>query len=144
MDKGSKIILAGCSLFIAENVLLSHNRDVIIAKTGSEKNYQTLYSCLSLAACSGVAYGYLRHGRFGARWGAFLPVKGPVRIVPIAVQTVGIIGLLQSAPKLQVPFAYQTPKEASTPSELDKEPGVGGMKMLCPIDVYSSVYLILF
>jgi hypothetical protein len=145
MDKGSKIILAGCSLFILENLVLSHNRDYIISQTGSVKNYQTIYSCLSLAAMGGIGYGYLR-GRGGARWsGGMLPITGRVRWVAVGVQTLGIAGLMSTLPKLQIPITFESSVPESDSSKTksktqSKETPVEvlGLKMLCPIDFKST------
>ena len=61
-NKGVRWIGLGWTAFILENVVLSHNREEIISRFGSN-NYHTTYNILSTAACSSILYGYLRHGR---------------------------------------------------------------------------------
>ena len=59
--RGSRVIAAGWIAFMSENVILSHNRDEIIAAIG-DANYHNLYSVLSTGACGAIAYGYFRIG----------------------------------------------------------------------------------
>jgi hypothetical protein len=61
-DKGVRWIGAGWTAFLAENLILSHNRDAIIDKVG-DKNYHRLYNTLSTCACASILYGYIRHGK---------------------------------------------------------------------------------
>ena len=60
--KGVRWISIGWTSFIAENVVISHNREYLIEKLG-ESNYRYLYSGLSTMACGSIAYGYLKHGK---------------------------------------------------------------------------------
>lgn len=62
-DKGVKFILIGWTSFIAENVVVSHNRDYIINQLGGENTYRQIYSCLSTMAMSSIAYGYFKYAR---------------------------------------------------------------------------------
>lgn len=56
--KGCRWILLGWTGFLAENIILSENRETIITKT-SDKFYHRFYNTCSLAACASIAYGTL-------------------------------------------------------------------------------------
>ena len=62
-NKGVKFITFGWIGFIAENVIISHNREQIINFLGNEKLYKQLYSGLSTVAVSSIAYGYFKYCR---------------------------------------------------------------------------------
>lgn len=61
-DKGVRWIGGGWLAFLSENLILSHNRDVIISQIGDD-NYHRMYNTLSSMACASILYGYIRHGR---------------------------------------------------------------------------------
>jgi uncharacterized membrane protein len=104
MSKGVKIIGLAWTAFIGENLIMSENRTAIIEFLGDEKRYRQLYSALSLAACSGIGYGYLRY----ARTGPVLARPGALRsMAALALQFLGAAGLSQMAPKLQVPLSLK-------------------------------------
>lgn len=71
--KGVKLIVGGWSFFIAENLILSQNREAIVQKLGSEKKYLACYGALSTFACASVASGFFSHG---IRQGPMVPWKG--------------------------------------------------------------------
>ena len=106
---GVRWVGLGWSGFIAENVVLSHNRDVFISRWG-EGSYHTAYSALSTLASASIAWGYLRHGAWPAGGRAAQPRlwSGPLRS-PLArgaallLQAAGLVGFSQMAPKLQPP-----------------------------------------
>lgn len=102
---GVRWISLGWAGFIAENLVLSHNRGAIIESIG-EDNYHRSYSALSTVACSSIAYGYFRHGR----------AQGPRLVRPLwaglgslTLQGLGLVGFSQLAPRLQAPFVHQAP-----------------------------------
>ncbi|CAM9608467.1 unnamed protein product [Phaeothamnion confervicola] len=101
-DKGVRIIGLGWTGFILENLILSENRTELINSFG-DVAYHNVYNSLSVAACSTIAYGYLRHGR---RKGAQLWVSGgpPRRVTAFLLQACGLIGFSQLLPRIQLPF----------------------------------------
>lgn len=146
------ILTEGLSLFIAENLILSHNRELLLSKS-SEKIYQAIYSTFSLAACGGEAYGYFRYGRGGKRLsGGLFPLQSrPLRIAAVAVQAAGFAGLMSSLPKLQIPFTFlptvknETTEDKISTTESSNEAGSTppaspsySLKMLCPVDFKSN------
>ncbi|RYY84978.1 hypothetical protein EON63_08185, partial [archaeon] len=91
--------------FITENLVVSHNRDYLIHNFGDDE-YHIVYNVLSTAACSSIAYGFFRYGKFG---GSTLPSRGPLaHTVAFAIQALGLAGLSQLAPALQVPVAFRS------------------------------------
>ena len=60
--KGVKLIVGGWSFFIAENLILSQNRQYVVEKLGSERKYLALYACLSTFACASIGTGFFKHG----------------------------------------------------------------------------------
>lgn len=127
---------AGWVGFIAENLILSHNRQWIIDNYGDD-NYHIAYNILSTTACSSIAYGYLKHGKAG---GPSLPRRGPlVHLLAFTVQTVGLIGLSQLAPAFQIPVAFapggqqseriDAPRQTPSPSSGERK-----LYVRCPID----------
>ncbi len=63
-SKAVRWISFGWTAFIAENVILSQNREWIIEKYGKD-NYHVTYSALSTAACGSIAYGFFKHRKQG-------------------------------------------------------------------------------
>lgn len=51
--KGVQLIVGGWTFFIAENLILSENRDFLVGELG-ETTYRNLYGTLSTAACGCV------------------------------------------------------------------------------------------
>ena len=62
-DKGVKYITFGWLGFIAENIVVSHNREYIISHLGGEKSYKYLYSFCSSMATISIFYGYFKYAR---------------------------------------------------------------------------------
>ncbi len=100
-SRGAKWIAVGWTAFIGENLILSHNRDVIIGAFG-EDNYRYTYSFLSTAACGSIAYGLLRFGRGKDR--IFASRSPLARGFGAALQVIGLVGASQQAPAFQIPF----------------------------------------
>lgn len=150
--KGVRWITFGWSAFIAENVILSHNREYIIERFG-EQSYHGFYSTLSTAACLSIGYGYFRYGK---NMGPILndkywkPQSIPFRIGAFSFQSLGLIGVSQNFPKLQVPVLAQfntdstetdiltmeSSNGSSTVSPSTSTSGSNGIKFAaqCPID----------
>lgn len=92
------------SFFIAENAILSENREALIGALGKEQ-YHAFYGTLSTAACASILYGYAYKATAAAPpllWTATVPPTSRL-IAAFALQAVGLIGLSQSLPRLQIP-----------------------------------------
>jgi uncharacterized membrane protein len=113
--KGVYWILGSWGAFIAENVIVSENREYIIREFG-EDNYHLLYNTLSTAACSSLLYGYIRHGRHQG------PVIGArsilARLSGFSFQSLGFVGLSQLFPEVQVPVAFDMTKTSTSSAGL--------------------------
>lgn len=60
--KGVRLIVGGWSLFIAENLVISWNREALVTALGGEGTYKALYGTISTAACASIITGYFRYG----------------------------------------------------------------------------------
>mmetsp|Transcript_52 Transcript_52/g.74 ORF Transcript_52/g.74 Transcript_52/m.74 type:complete len:260 (-) Transcript_52:52-831(-) len=128
--------------FIAENLVLSHNRGKIIESYG-ERKYHIAYSTLSTITTASIAFGYFFHGRGQGPMRA-LPHPG-LRAAAFAFQTLGVIGVSQFFPKLQIPVVFQkesallSGEEGGASSSGDNKDGLGSnegwmMKARCPFE----------
>lgn len=61
-DRGVRWIGGGWLAFLTENLVLSHNREEIIARIGDDR-YHQIYNTLSTCACASILYGYTKYGR---------------------------------------------------------------------------------
>ena len=103
-SRGARWISLGWLGFITENVVLSENRTEIIAAFGDE-NYHRLYNTLSTAACGSIAWGFFKHGR---GQGPALAYRGKASLMAgYALQSMGLMGLSQLAPKFQIPVTQE-------------------------------------
>ena len=141
--KGVKWITVGWTAFITENLILSHNREYIIEHFG-EQQYHGAYSILSSAACMSIAYGYFRYGR---NMGPIInekywkPRSLSFRLTAFSLQSMGLIGISQNFPKLQIPIMAQfnSPQTAETESMTSTVSTTANNKKIkfaaqCPID----------
>ncbi len=112
-NKGVKWVTMGWLGFIGENLIMSHNREYLIQHFG-DQNYHLTYNALSTVACSSIAYGYFKYGKLG---GATLKRRSPLlQFLGFGVQAIGLIGLSQLAPALQIPVAFgEQPPPSSAP-----------------------------
>jgi len=60
--KGLRMIVGGWVFFIAENLILSQNREQLVKTVGSEKIYLSIYGTLSTLACTSIMLGFFRNG----------------------------------------------------------------------------------
>ena len=112
-EKGVKWILSGATFFIAENLILSENREKIISHF-SDDIYHNIYNFFSLASTASILFGYFRYGYR----------KGPIIQTPNYLQQFGGFslqffgfGLLsQSFPSLQIPFTFVPSSNLSSSS----------------------------
>lgn len=82
--------------------ILSENRSWIIERYGDQM-YHGVYSLLSTAATGSILWGYFKHGRGrGPKiWNAGTP---SMRAASLLLQTAGLVGMSQMAPKFQIPY----------------------------------------
>jgi hypothetical protein len=140
-NRGVRWVTAGWVGFITENLVMSQNRDWIIANYGDD-NYHIAYNILSTAACFSVGYGFLKHGKVG---GPSFARRGPIlQLAGFGIQALGLIGISQLAPALQVPVAFGSQTDMPKPAgagkiqvdeKLSKE---RKLYVRCPIDFRSK------
>jgi uncharacterized membrane protein len=134
-SKGVKFVTIGWVGFIAENLILSHNREYLINSYGDD-NYHIVYNVLSTAACSSIAYGFFKYGKAAE---SKLAPRGPfLKIAGCVIQTIGLVGLSQLAPAFQIPVYFggsPATNSRNTPPMM-KEPSPEQKKLYvrCPID----------
>ena len=136
-SKGIKWISLGWTAFIAENVVLSQNREDIIRTIG-DNNYHLSYGFLSTVACGSIAWGYFKHGR---GTGPRLAPRTPAMIAAgFVLQAIGLVGFSQIGPALQIPVIaeIESSPHASKGSQ-NQHPADGpsssvSFKVRCPMD----------
>jgi len=125
--------VAPWAFFIGENVVLSHNRSSIIAFfEEDESRYHMLYNALSTVACASLAFGYwyrLQHALPLRR------VSGLAIGASFGLQALGLGGLAQALPRVQLPVttaASTPPREPS--DEPPPAPAARQWVIQCPMD----------
>ena len=146
-DTGVRLVVGGWALFAAENLIMSENRQWIIAEFG-QSTYHTVYNTLSTCCCASMAYGYwsglkgsakplvpwaVRVAADGSRSTGSLPMGATVLAryaVPTWMRAVGcgsaLLGaalLSQLAPTLRNPVAGgrgASPEHAADAAEAEK------------------------
>jgi uncharacterized membrane protein len=135
-NKGVKFVAIGWVGFIAENLVLSHNREYLIKNYGDD-NYHIVYNILSTAACSSIAYGFFKYGKIAENK---LAARGPLaRVSGCLLQTIGLVGLSQLAPAVQVPVYFGGPTantntNKTTSSVIESPTEQKKLYVRCPID----------
>lgn len=135
---GVRYVTLGWASFIAENLILSENRQTIIGELGESK-YRMAYGSLSTLTMSSVAYGYFRH-----RPGPLLFASGAPgfvgKVAASGFQTMGLIFVAQQLPSLQLPLASAStpsspvPPEPVRPHTQSTPSSEGGFVVRCPFD----------
>lgn len=138
----------GWSFFIAENLILSENRQYLIDNLGDD-GYHYLYGTISTAAMASVFYAYAKKVR-GAPpllWSGGTDPPRAAMVASFLLQGLGLAMASQSLPKLQVPVHYAAatgrapvaanPTVAAAPvkPEPQKE---NAWKVRCPFDFTDS------
>ena len=156
--KGCRWVLFGWTAFIAENLVLSENREAIIERINAV-NYHRMYNTLSTMACASIAYGYFRYGRRQRPMSYGIVMNNNVapfrnalgRVAVFSLQAVGLAGIYHHLPKLQIPIAFtdslQNVGSATTTTGRDKVENASldpihsdstttekSFKFLCPIN----------
>merc|ERR1719242_1360852 len=119
---GVRWIAGGWTFFIAENIIVTENREFLIHDVfKSERTYLGLFATLSTAATASIAWGYFKHGRN----------QGPILWTPKRVPAFlcltlgwGIVGNM--FPALQSPGKFLRAWGSSDPSQ---------MRNRCPLDL---------
>jgi prenyl protein peptidase len=133
----------GWLFFVAENVIISENREQLVEYLG-ESNYRTLYSSLSTIAVASIGIGYFRFGR-GQGPMLWKPTGFVPQTAAFVTQAAGLVGFSQLIPPLQLPFSVN---DATTTAPGHAHPSIGadaaksaqsavaplGLKARCPID----------
>ena len=125
--------VGGWSFFIAENVVLSHNRGALIEALQDESTYHALYGTVSTVATASIGYAYLFKVR-GAK-----PLQWALGAAPplwrlalgFGLQAFGLAAMAQRLPKLQVPV---TAAPSSASGEGAVQQTSGGLRVQCPFD----------
>eukprot|EP00808_Paulinella_micropora_P009866 g9054.t1 len=103
-SKGAKIVVACWTGFLVENVVLTHNREWLIARFGDER-YHQFYNICSTVAVTSIAVGYWKYGRGrGMRHQLYTHGNTMPNLCALSAAALGGAGMAQMAPKLQVPF----------------------------------------
>lgn len=135
-----KWAVGGWSFFIAENCILSENRQHLISQLGDD-GYHAAYGTLSTAAMGSAFYGYFRHVRNAAPllWtGSVAPLSS--KLLGFVFLSVGLGMASQIPPKVQIPVHYAggddaPPLHSSTvPVANGSGEGGAGWKVRCPFD----------
>jgi len=134
-NRGIQLIGGGWSFFLAENLVLSHNRSWIIESIGDD-NYHRLYNTLSTCACTSIAFGYFRFGRNqGPRF--WSPTGLAPRASAFLLQSLGLAGFSQMLPRLQVPIITEgTSFEGSSRGASSRQDS--SLRVRCPMDFTPS------
>jgi uncharacterized membrane protein len=140
-NKCVRWITAGWIAFIAENLILSENRQQIIELINDD-NYHRMYSTLSTLACGSIAYGYFVHGR--RKGPTIQPPNNLKKFIAFLSQTIGLIGISQIIPLVRMPYTYVdeqpttlTESLSSSSSELTN-PTTKVKAWRCPMDFRSK------
>jgi hypothetical protein len=135
-NKGVRLVTIGWIGFISENLILSHNREYIINYYG-DGNYHIAYNILSTMACSSIAYGFFKYGKLGPA----LPKRNLIfQVAGFGIQAIGLIGLSQLAPKVQIPVGFgpsvieSSPTTDSSTKESSQLSVERKLYVRCPLD----------
>lgn len=137
--KGVRLAAAGWTFFIAENFVMSENREWIIASY-SDSAYHACYNFLSTAACGSVAWGYFQYGKLQGPLMYRKTAKVPKTIAGVVswlCMGLGLVAFSQFAPALRGYSSAPENEEQQTPSfsPPDGRPESSDLaKSLCPMD----------
>ena len=132
-NKGVRWIAGGWVAFIAENIILSENREYLISQFG-DSNYHAGYGLLSTLACSSIAYGYFKHGRGS---GPLIKTPGSGRkAAAFVLQTLGLVGMSQLIPTVRSPFV-SVPPSPHRPEAQQSQEKKPSFAVRCPMDFLS-------
>ena len=127
-NPGVRWVVGGWCAFLAENFILSENRQQIIEQVG-ENGYQAAYSTLSTASVASIFYGYRKHADRSLRRG--LPLRG----AGLVLKASGAALLAQGLPALR-----NFGDDCGGAKKPSGDGGGGGdpkasMKSMCPMDL---------
>ena len=122
-----------------ENLVMSENRKEIISTFGEDK-YHLVYNSLSILSCATIGYGFLRYRKTSSGHLFFNPKSNSAKFAAFSTRALGLIGISQVFPKLQLPFemvpALST-EPLLTDTKLVNDQGAANSQTLrakCPID----------
>lgn len=128
--------IGGWSFFIAENIILSENRSSLRIALASgdgespdvegDSRYHLLYGSISTLATASIGYAYLRKVRNAT------PLQWPIGVAAppmrlglcFILQALGLAGLTQALPKLQIPVALEPARDSARNGGLQSAPTV--------------------
>lgn len=135
--KGIRWITIGWTGFIAENLILSHNKEYLVTNFG-EDVYHYGYTALSVAACASTIYGYVKYGKGSGPTininNRFWKIQSlPFRYCAFSLQTIGLIGLSQ---EFKSPLQFKTSNDLKIEGNYDllKENQKYYVDIVCPIE----------
>lgn len=123
----------GWAFFIAENVVLSENRTLLIEQLG-DTGYHNVYGLCSTAAVTSIGYAYWKKVRLVE---PLVAVTMPSRVVSWALLSLGLGMASQTLPKFQLPFTYGSSNESKETTVVGPrvaEPPKSSFKVQCPFD----------
>lgn len=130
----------GWLFFIAENVVLSENRTMLIENLG-DAGYHNMYGFFSTAAVGSIGYAYIKKVRNVQPFIFHGPTPLPWRVASWAFLSLGLGMAAQTLPKFQIPVAYDvedaappagaSPTVGPTASPAD---GKKSFQVRCPFD----------
>ena len=133
--------VGGWSFFIAENVILSENRDMLkdvlspMDKEEGDSRYHLLYGTISTLAMASTGFAYFKRVR-GAAPLQWHPTSAPPALrvgLSFALQGLGLAMFVQAFPKLQMPVgAAKTEADAPQPNAAASPPRAWAVR--CPFD----------
>jgi len=136
-SKGVKWITVGWTAFIAENLILSENRESIINWKG-ENNYHAIYNTCSVLSCGTIAYGYLKYGHMKDPFPTWSKRSLLWILIGGLSQWIGAIGISQLFPKLQMPLKAISSDEDARKTE-NKDKYSFHFTAQCPFDFKPSI-----
>ena len=132
--KGVRYIMSGWAFFIAENVIVSHNKITIIDNFG-EDSYYRLYNLLSTCACGGLFYSWYFYGRKRGPIVLFHKLSNISHGVGFSLQSLGLVGLSQLLPPLQIPISSIPDNKYSEKPSASENKSPFSINLRCPIDL---------
>ena len=135
-----KWAVGGWIFFIAENAVLSENRQFLIADVfGNDDLYHAVYGACSTAAMASIVYSYRRLVQQSNPFLVVASSLSPLRLGGAFVTlSVGLVLASQAAPKLQLPVETSvvpsTTTSTTTTEDASPSPSSWNLKVRCPFD----------
>lgn len=132
-----QLAMAGWSFFIAENVILSENRTLIINYLNDdqeESKYHLLYGSFSTIATGTILYSYYKCRNASPYQFPLSSSPSRVRILlSLLFRSLGFVGALQLVPTLQMPVLL-THDTTNNNQDTNQPESKTSFKIRCPFD----------